>query len=241
MLEIENVVKRFGGLVAVDHVSFEVRKGEILGLVGPNGAGKTTLLNVVNGFYKPEGGKIKFEGKDITGWRPDKICRIGIGRTFQLIKIFPDLTALENVMVGCVFGKPKSMSLKEAKVKAAEALDRVNFPLPKDTPAKNLNVVQCKLVEFARALATNPKLLLLDEVATGLNPKESMAIMDLIRDLKREGITIMQVEHVMRIIMNISDRMVVLHHGKKIAEGTPKEIANNEEVIKAYLGERYLF
>ena len=242
MLEVNKVVKRFGGLVAVNEVDFHVKKGEIVGLVGPNGAGKTTLLNVINGIYHPDSGNIKFEGKDITKLRSDQICGRGIGRTFQLIKTFPEMTALENVMVGVVFGKPGlKISLEEAKEKAAEALDFVRFPLPKDTLARNLNVVQSKLVELARALATKPKILLLDEVTTGLNPREGAEMIKLIRDMRESGIAIVQVEHVMRVIMTLCDRIVVLHHGSKIAEGTPKEISTDEEVIKAYLGEKYLF
>lgn len=166
----------------------------------------------------------------------------GLGRTFQLIKTFPEMTALENVMVGAIFGKPAvKISLEEAKKKAEEALGFVRFLLPKDTLARNLNVVQSKLVELARALATKPKVLLLDEVTTGLNPREGAEMIELIRDMRESGIAIVQVEHVMRVIMTLCDRIVVLHHGSKIAEGTPKEISTDEEVIKAYLGEKYLF
>lgn len=242
MLEVNKVVKRFGGLVAVNEVDFQVKKGEIVGLVGPNGAGKTTLLNVINGIYHPDSGDIKFEGEDITRLRPDQICRRGFGRTFQLIKIFPGMTALENVTAGVIFGKPgMKISLEEAREKAGEALDFVRFPLSKDTLAKNLNVIQSKLVELARALATKPKILLLDEVTTGLNPREGAEMIELIQNMRKSGITIIQVEHVMRVIMKLCDRIVVLHHGSKIAEGTPKEISTDEEVIKAYLGEKYLF
>lgn len=251
MLRGKNVSKRFGGLEALKSVDFHVEKGEILGLVGPNGAGKTTLLNVICGIYRPDSGRIWFNGEDITGLRPDQICKRGIGRTFQIIQPFPELTVLKNVMVGVLFGRGISkgflgflgksnwMNLKEAEEKALKVLEFVGLGEKRDFLAKELNVVELKRLELARALATEPQLLLLDEVTTGLNPKECEDAIKLIKTIRDSGVTVLIVEHVMKIIMNVSDRIIVLHHGQKIAEGTPEEIANNKKVIDAYLGEKY--
>jgi branched-chain amino acid transport system ATP-binding protein len=239
MLAVRGVSKHFAGITAIKNVSFEIEKGEIVGLVGPNGAGKSTLLNVVSGVYLPSSGSVIFDGKDITYLRPNWVCKLGIAKTFQLVQSFPELTALQNVLVGAVFGNSEKISLKGAEEKAKEQLEYVGYPMEKiQYPVKNLNVVELKRIQLARALATDPKLLLLDEVTTGLNPKESNDAISLIQKIRESGITILMVEHVMRIIMNVSDRIVVLHHGEKIAEGRPEEIAKNEKVISSYLGEK---
>ncbi|MEM1545588.1 MAG: ABC transporter ATP-binding protein [Candidatus Methanomethylicia archaeon] len=242
ILKIANVTKKFRGLVAVNDVSFDLYNGEILGLVGPNGAGKTTLLNVINGIYKPDSGRILFEGSDITGLKPEFICKKGIARTFQITRLFVNMTVLENVMSGAMFGRKNLSSFKEAREKALETLKFVGFPIEKkDIVAGSLNVVEMKRVELARSLLTDPKLILLDEPATGLNPSELSIMIDLIRKLNSTGVTVLVVDHNMRFIMNVAQRLIVLHYGQKIAEGAPKEIANNEAVIEAYLGEKYVF
>lgn len=239
MLSVQKVSKRFGGVTAVKDVSFEIEQGEIVGLVGPNGAGKSTLLNVVSGVYTPSSGSVIFDGEDITYLSPNKVCTLGIAKTFQLVQSFPELTALQNVLVGALFGNSGKIGMKEAEGMAEEKLEYVGYPTDKvHSPVKNLNVVELKRIQLARALATDPKLILLDEVTTGLNPKESNDAITLIQKIRESGITILMVEHVMRIIMNVSDRIVVLHHGEKLAEGTPVEIAKNEKVISSYLGEK---
>lgn len=239
MLSIQKVSKQFDGITAIKDVSFEMEAGEIVGLVGPNGAGKSTLLNVVSGVYLPSSGSVIFDGRDITNLSPDRVCKLGIAKTFQLVQSFPQLTAIQNVLVGALFGNSEKISMKEAAETAEEKLEYVGYPMEKiQYPVKNLNVVELKRIQLARALSTDPKLLLLDEVTTGLNPTESNDAISLIQKIRESGITILMVEHVMRIIMNVSDRIVVLHHGEKIAEGTPAEIAKNEKVISSYLGEK---
>ena len=239
MLSIKKVSKHFGSITAVKDVSFRIKKGTIVGLVGPNGAGKSTLLNVVSGVYLPSSGSIVFDGRDITNLSPNKVCKLGIAKTFQLVHSFPELSAFQNVLVGALFGNSGKISFVEARDKVEKNLEFVGYPLDKKNyPVKNLNVVELKRVQLARALATDPKLLLLDEVTTGLNPKESNDAISLIQKIREFGITILMVEHVMRVIMNVSDSIVVLHHGEKIAEGTPAEISKNENVINSYLGER---
>ncbi len=239
MLSIKKVSKHFGSITAVKDVSFRIKKGAIVGLVGPNGAGKSTLLNVVSGVYTPSSGSIVFDGRDITNLSPNKVCKLGIAKTFQLVHSFPELSAFQNVLVGALFGNSGKISFVEARDKVEKNLEFVGYPLDKKNyPVKNLNVVELKRVQLARALATDPKLLLLDEVTTGLNPKESNDAISLIQKIREFGITILMVEHVMRVIMNVSDSIVVLHHGEKIAEGTPAEISKNENVINSYLGER---
>ena len=239
MLSIKEVSKHFGSITAVKDVSFRIKKGAIVGLVGPNGAGKSTLLNVVSGVYSPSSGSIVFDGRDITNLSPNKVCKLGIAKTFQLVHSFPELSAFQNVLVGALFGNSGKISFVEARDKVEKNLEFVGYPLDKKNyPVKNLNVVELKRVQLARALATDPKLLLLDEVTTGLNPKESNDAISLIQKIREFGITILMVEHVMRVIMNVSDSIVVLHHGEKIAEGTPAEISKNENVINSYLGEK---
>ena len=241
MLEGSRVTKYFGGLAAVKNVDFIVKEREIVGLIGPNGAGKTTLFNLISGVYRPTSGKILFEGRDITKLKPYEICHLGIGRTYQIVKPFLNMTTLENVMVGVMFGKKKSISIREARAQALKWLEYVGLEEKKDMPAASLTLASRKMLEVARALATEPKLILLDEVVAGLNPAETLRAMDLIRRIRDElGITVFWVEHVMRAVMGTAERIIVLHHGEKIAEGTPKEIAADERVIEAYLGEKYL-
>jgi branched-chain amino acid transport system ATP-binding protein len=241
LLQVQGIRKSFSGLVALKNVNFEVREGEILGLVGPNGAGKSTLINIISGIYRPDSGKVVFRGREITGLPPHRICRLGITRTFQNVETFPELNALENVLVGALFGK-RNGDRSEALGRAEEVLRFVDFPQDKlEVKVKNLNVGELKKLQLARALATEPKLLLLDEVTTGLNPKESKDAVKMIRRIRDSGVTILMVEHIMRIIMGVSDRIVVLNYGEKIAEGTPREVANDQRVIESYLGEAYSF
>jgi branched-chain amino acid transport system ATP-binding protein len=238
MLQIQDITKKFGGLVALDSVSFTVNAGEIFGLIGPNGAGKTTLLNVIAGVYKPDGGMVAFRGERVSGQSSYKICNKGIARTFQISKPFPAMTVLENVKVAAVFGRGGPAEDPEGKARGV--LEFVEFPMPEDTLAENLNALQLKRLDLARALASDPELLLLDEVAAGLRPTEYQELINLIVRVRDSGVTLIVVEHVMRLIMQICDRLGVLYYGRKIAEGPRDKVARDETVIEAYLGEDYL-
>jgi branched-chain amino acid transport system ATP-binding protein len=236
LLKVSGLSKHFGGLTANQNVDITVEKGEITGLIGPNGAGKTTLFNCITGFYKPESGKVIFSETDITGWPPEKICRIGIARTHQLAKPFAQITVLENVMIGSFL---LTSSTSKARESAMEILEFTGLLSKRDMLAANLTVADKKRLEIARALATKPKLLMLDEAMSGLTPTETKEAVDLILELQKNGMTIFLVEHVMEVVMPISRRVAVLDYGCKIAEGPPREIVRNDLVIKAYLGEKY--
>ena len=238
ILEGKGVTKYFGGLAAVSNVDFKVEQGEALGLIGPNGAGKTTLFNLISAALVPKPGTIRFKGENITGLKPYKICRMGVARTFQLVKVFADMPALSNVILGSYFGMSPGMSSKDAVREATELLGFVGLSAVKATPAKDLTLANQKRLEVARALATNPELLLLDEMMAGLNPAEVGQAMELVTRIRDKGITIIMIEHVMKAIMNVCERIIVLHHGEKIAEGTPQEIATSKTVIKVYLGDK---
>jgi branched-chain amino acid transport system ATP-binding protein len=238
ILEGKGVTKYFGGLAAVSNVDFSVDQGEAFGLIGPNGAGKTTLFNLISAALTTKSGTIKFKGENITGLKPYKICRMGIARTFQTVKVFPDLPVLSNVTLGLHFGMSPGRSSKDAVREATELLGFVGLSALKATLAKDLTLANQKRLEVARALATDPELLLLDEMMAGLNPTELAQAMELIARIRDKGITIIMIEHVMKAIMNVCERIMVLHHGQKIAEGTPQEIATSEKVIKVYLGDK---
>jgi branched-chain amino acid transport system ATP-binding protein len=234
LLEIREVSKRFGGLAALTGVSYSVNKGEILGLIGPNGAGKTTLFNVVNGFYPPSKGEVLFKGERISHLQPYQICKFGIGRTFQVVRPLQRMTVLDNVIASAFL---RAKNKEEAKEMALEALRFTGLYEDKDLISKRLPLGKRKKLEITRALATKPEMLLLDESFAGLNPSEQNELIDIIRQIRAKGITIMIIEHHMKVIMSLSDRVVVLNYGQKIAEGTPKEIGSNPLVIEAYLGE----
>jgi branched-chain amino acid transport system ATP-binding protein len=237
ILEGEGVTKHFGGLAAVSDVDFNVDEGEVVGLIGPNGAGKTTLFNLISGALVPKPGAIKFKAENITGLKPHKICRMGLARTFQSVKVFANMPVLENVVLGSLFGTSNSMSSADAAREAMGLLEFVGLSAVSATPAKDLTLANQKRLEVARALATKPELLLLDELMAGLNPTEVAQAMELVTTIRDKGITIFMIEHVMKAIMSVCDRIMVLHHGKKIAEGTPQEIATSRTVVEVYLGE----
>jgi len=217
-----------------------VNKNEIAGLVGPNGSGKSTLLNLISGVYKPDSGKILFLDEEISKLPPYAICSRGITKTSQTVQSFPDMTATENVLTGLLFAEKKNTGKTEAVPRAKELLDFVGLSQEKfDLPAKNLNVVELRRIQLAKALATSPKLLLLDELLTGLTPRECDEAIELIRLIRKQGVTVLIVEHVMKVIMGLCDRVTVLHHGEKIFEGTPKEVVTDEHVVKVYLGKRF--
>jgi branched-chain amino acid transport system ATP-binding protein len=238
ILEGEKVTKYFGGLAAVLDVDFHVDKGEIFGLIGPNGAGKTTLFNLISGAFAPKSGVIKFKGEKISGLKPHRICRMGMARTFQEVRIFGNIPALQNVSLGALFGTPKkSVSSAQATKEAEELLDFVGLTVPKIVPAGGLTLANQKRVEIARALATKAEMLLLDEVMAGLTPTETAEAMELVTKIRDRGVTVFMIEHVMKAIMGVCDRIMVLHHGEKIADGKPEEIAASKKVIEVYLGE----
>jgi branched-chain amino acid transport system ATP-binding protein len=237
ILEGQGVTKYFGGLAAVSDVNFHVDQGEILGLIGPNGAGKTTLFGLISAAYVPKPGVIKFKGNNITGLKPYQICRQGVARTFQSVKIFPNMSVTDNVALGVHFGTPERVTSAQSAEEATKLLKFVGLSKLAAVPAKDLTLVNQKLLEVARALATKPEVLLLDEIMAGLNPTEVALAMELVSKIRARGITVLMIEHVMKAIMSVCDRIMVLHHGKKIAEGTPQEIATSKTVIEVYLGE----
>jgi branched-chain amino acid transport system ATP-binding protein len=236
LLDIKNVSKHFGGLKAVDQVDLTIEKGQIYGLIGPNGAGKSTLFNCVAGSYAPTSGKILYDGEDITGWKPWNICRNKIARTFQIVKPFQTKTVLYNTVVGSFI---RTSNTSEAEDMAMEVLKKFHLEDKCNVLAKNLTIADRKRLEVARAMATDPDMLLMDECMAGLRPNEVDEILNVIREIRDRGVTIFMIEHIMRAIMSISDRITVIQFGKKIMDGTPQEVANDERVIKAYLGESY--
>jgi len=234
ILSVKNVNKRFGGVVAVKDMSFEVGEGEIVGLMGPNGAGKTTLLNLVNGEYKPDSGKVFFKEHDITGLAPHKVCRLGIGRTYQIPLPYTHLTAKQNLVVSGMYGS--GLGRNEAEKQAEELLEFTGLSHRQDMLAEDLLTVTLKRLEMARVLATKPKLLLLDEVAAGLNEEEIPVILELLKEIHSRGIAILLIEHVIKVLVEAVDRIVVMDKGAKIAEGEPRGIMENPVVVEAYLG-----
>jgi branched-chain amino acid transport system ATP-binding protein len=237
VLEGKGLTKAFGGLQAVKDLSFALRDGEILGIIGPNGAGKTTLFNLLTGFYRPDAGRVFFKGQNITGLRPHQICKRGLARTFQITQPFANLTVLENVKIGAYSRFPSS---REATQEALRILGTVGLYERRDELASALSVGHRKNLELAKALATRPEIILLDEVVAGLNPKEGDDMIAYIKGIREQGITILLIEHVMKAIMSLCNRIIVIHYGERIAEGVPEEISKDPRVIEAYLGEEYV-
>jgi branched-chain amino acid transport system ATP-binding protein len=237
LLEVNGITKSFGGLVAVNNLQFSVDKGDVVGLIGPNGSGKTTSFNLISGHLKPDEGQIRFNGTDITGLKTHKICRFGIARTFQLTKPFGGMTAMQNVMVGMLYGVKSPESLKKARQPCGQLLEFVGLGGKESVEAHSFGTVDRKRLEIARALATEPELLLLDEMMSGLTSAEMEQALKLVKSISDSGVTLIVVEHVMKAIMNISTKLIVLNYGEKIAEGEPQEVVSDQKVVDAYLGE----
>ena len=237
ILEITDLRKAFGGLVAVKDLDLAVSEGDVVGLIGPNGSGKTTSFNLISGYLAPDEGRVRFNGSDITGLKPHKVCQTGIARTFQLTKPFSGMTALQNVMVGKMYGGESSGSIGSAEEECRELLAFVGLEGKGSVMAQTFGTVERKRLEIARALATSPKLLLLDEMMSGLTPAEMEDALKLVKAIHNSGITLIVVEHVMKAILDVSTRLVVLNHGEKIAEGEPQEVVSDQKVVEAYLGD----
>ncbi len=237
ILETQGLRKRFGGLTATADVNIDIHKGEIVGLIGPNGAGKTTLFNLISGAISPDSGVIAFQGRDIAGLKPYKICRAGVARTFQSVKVFAKMSVSDHILIGSLFGDHNDKAAVSGKTEAERILDFVGLAGMGQRRAGDLTLAHQKRLEVGRALATRPELLLLDEVMAGLNPTEVAEAMELVRKIREQGITVIMIEHVMKAIMAICDRVIVLHHGVKLAEGRPEEISRNKSVIEVYLGD----
>ena len=236
LLDVRGVTKRFAGLVANDDVSFSVTEGEIVSIIGPNGAGKSTLFGCVTGFHRPSAGRVVFRGRDVTGWKPDRVCRHGIARTFQIVQVIGDMTVLENVMTASFL---RARTRSAAMSRAGEVLETMRLAEKRAFLGSALTIADKKRLEVAMALATEPRLLMLDESMAGLTRVELQPFIALLREVRKRGVTLVIVEHVMEAVMQLSDRVVVLNSGRKIAEGPPREVVTNPQVIQAYLGERY--
>lgn len=236
LLEVDGLTIRFGGLTAVDDASFTVKEGELLGVIGPNGAGKTTMFNAIAGVVRPTGGRILFRQERIDGRRPDQIARLGVGRTFQKVRLFPSMTVLENVVVA---GSTRHRSIERARQSALETIELIGLGERAHRKVREIPLADRKRTEIARALATDPKMLLLDEMMSGLNPTETDKIVALVRRLNADGLTVIVIEHVLRVITELSHRILVLDNGRLISEGAPKEVTEDPLVIEAYLGRRH--
>jgi branched-chain amino acid transport system ATP-binding protein len=238
-LETRGLSRRFGGLEALSDVSLSVEAGTVLGIIGPNGAGKSTLINLVTGHVKPSSGSVCVDGREVTGQRPWVIARAGVARTFQIVKPFRELTVRDNVAIGAMFGRDGAGSVKDAQRRADEVLERVGLAGRGDVPPRELGVADARRLELAKALALGPRLLLLDEVMAGLRGSEIEPALELIRSLRDEGMTIVAVEHIVKVILSVSDEVLVLHQGRELTRGKPAEVVKDERVIEAYLGQRY--